>query len=80
MPGIKTPKTVKDNFYFKFSNAESYKDLTIKKNQLTKDLINLFNSNIWNLKEKAEALDEKTKLNTIIILTVSLMVFICLII
>jgi hypothetical protein len=61
MPGIKTPKTVKENFYFKFSNAESYKDLTIKKNQLTKDLINLYNNNTWNLKGKAEALDEKTK-------------------
>ena len=55
MPGIKTPKTVKENFYFKFSNAESYKDLTIKKNQLTKDLINLYNNNTWNLKGKAEA-------------------------
>ena len=62
MPGIKTPKKVKENFYFKFSNTDSYKDLTIKKNQTTKDLINIYNNNTWNLKEKAEALDEKTKI------------------
>ena len=54
-----TPDNVKQDFYFKFSNTNNYKDLTIKKNSITTNLKEIFNKNIWNLKTLAEQLEHK---------------------
>jgi len=54
-----TPENVKQDFYNKFSNISNYKELTIKKNNVTTNLKNLFNKNIWNLKGQAQELEKK---------------------
>lgn len=54
-----TPENVKQDFYNKYSNVSNYKDLTIKKNDVTNKLKELFNNNIWNLKQQAQELEKK---------------------
>jgi hypothetical protein len=54
-----TPENVKQDFYNKYSNVSNYKELTIKKNNVTTNLKNLFNKNIWNLKDQAQELEKK---------------------
>ena len=54
-----TPENVKQEFYNKYSSTSNYKDLTIKKNNTTTNLKNLFNKNIWNLKDQAQELEKK---------------------
>ena len=54
-----TPENVKQDFYNKFSNVSNYKELTIKKNNVTTNLKNIFNKNVWNLKDQAQELEKK---------------------
>jgi hypothetical protein len=54
-----TPENVKQEFYNKYSNVSNYNTLTIKKNKSTTDLKNIFNNNIWNLKDQAQELENK---------------------
>ena len=54
-----TPENVKQEFYNKYYNVSNYKELTIKKNNTTTNLKNLFNKNIWNLKDQAQELETK---------------------
>ena len=54
-----TPENVKQEFYNKYSNTSNYKDLIIKKTTTTTNLKNLFNKNIWNLKDQAQELEKK---------------------
>ena len=61
----KTPKIVKDTFYLTWSNPKNYNELTIKKNAITKQLENIYNSNIWNLKTQSEELNKKIEYNGI---------------
>ncbi len=51
-----TPENIKQDFYNKYSNVSNYKELTIKKNNVTTDLKNIFNKNVWNLKDQAQEL------------------------
>ena len=60
MSKSKAPKIVKDTFYLK-----NYNELTIKKNAITKQLENIYNSNIWNLKTQSEELNNKIEYNGI---------------
>ena len=59
MSKSKAPKIVKDTFYLTWSDSKNYNELTIKKNAITKQLENIYNSNIWNLKTQSEELDKK---------------------
>jgi hypothetical protein len=60
MPKSKfTPENVKQDFYNKYSNVSNYKELTIKKNNTTTNLKNIFNKNVWNLKDQAQELEKK---------------------
>ena len=61
MPSRFTPQNVKDDFYDKYQNPKNYKTLKIKVNKTTKDLKDIFNNNIWNLKDKALKLQQVTK-------------------
>ena len=54
-----TPENIKQEFYNKYSNVSNYNNLTIKKNKVTTDLKNIFNNNIWNLKDQAQELEKK---------------------
>ena len=54
-----TPENVKQEFYNKYSNVSNYKELTIKKNNTTTNLKNIFNNNVWNLKDQAQELGKK---------------------
>jgi len=54
-----TPDNIKQDFYFKFSDPKNYKDLTIKKTNITTNLKEIFNNNIWSLKTLAEELQNK---------------------
>ena len=54
-----TPENVKQEFYNKYSNISNYKELTIKKNTTTTNLKNIFNKNVWNLKDQAQELEKK---------------------
>ena len=54
-----TPENIKQDFYNKYSNVSNYNNLTIKKNKVTTDLKDIFNNNIWNLKEQAQELEKK---------------------
>ena len=54
-----TPENIKQDFYNKYSNVSNYNNLTIKKNKVTTDLKEIFNNNIWNLKEQAQELEKK---------------------
>ena len=54
-----TPENVKQEFYNKYSNVSNYKDLIIKKNNVTTNLKNIFNNNVWNLKDQAQELEKK---------------------
>ena len=54
-----TPENIKQEFYNKYSNVSNYNNLTIKKNKITTDLKNIFNNNIWNLKDQAQELEKK---------------------
>ena len=54
-----TPENVKQDFYNKYSNVSNYKELTIKKNNVTTDLKKLFNNNSWNLKDQVQELEKK---------------------
>ena len=40
-----TPENVKQEFYNKYSNTSNYKNLVIKKNNVTTNLKNIFNNN-----------------------------------
>ena len=42
----KLPQNVKDLFYLTYCNPSNYKDLTIKKNVITKQLEYIYNKNI----------------------------------
>jgi hypothetical protein len=53
-----TPENVKQDFYNKFSNVSNYKEVTIKKNNVTTNLKKIFNNNSWNLKEQAQELEK----------------------
>lgn len=57
------PIIVKNNFYDEYSKPDNYVFLTIKKNKITNQLINLYNNNILNLKNKAEALSNNIQHN-----------------
>jgi len=59
MPKNFTPENIKQDFYNKYSNVSNYKELTIKKNNVTMELKNLFNKNVWNLKDQAQELEKK---------------------
>ena len=65
MSKSKAPKIVKDTFYLTWSNPKNYNELTIKKNAITKQLENIYNSNIWNLKTQSEELNKKIEYNGI---------------
>ena len=54
-----TPENIKQEFYNKYSNTSNYKELGIKNNKITTDLKNIFNNNIWNLKDQAQELEKK---------------------
>ena len=54
-----TPDSIKQDFYFKFSDPKNYNDLIIKKNNITTNLKEIFNNNIWSLKTLAEELQTK---------------------
>ena len=54
-----TPENVKQEFYNKYSNVSNYKILIIKKNNVTTNLKNIFNNNVWNLKDQAQELEKK---------------------
>ena len=54
-----TPENIKQDFYNKYSNVSNYNNLTIKKNKVTTDLKDIFNNNVWNLKEQAQELEKK---------------------
>ncbi len=54
-----TPENVEQEFYNKYSNISNYEELTIKKNNITTNLTNLFDKNIWNLKDQAQELEKK---------------------
>ena len=54
-----TPDNIKQDFYFKFSDPKNYNDLIIKKNNITTNLKEIFNNNIWSLKTLAEELQTK---------------------
>ena len=53
------PQNIKDSFYFEFCKPSNYKDLSIKKNAINNKLENIYNNNIWNLKEQSEQLSKK---------------------
>jgi hypothetical protein len=55
----KMPQNIKDSFYFEFCKPSNYKDLSIKKNAINNKLENIYNNNIWNLKEQSEQLSKK---------------------
>ena len=55
----KLPKIIKDTFYLEWSKPSNYKDLVIKKNNVTKDLEQIYNNNIWNLKDQSAELSKK---------------------
>ena len=59
MSKSKAPKIVKDTFYLTWSDSKKYNELTIKKNTINKQLENIYNNNIWNLKTQSEELDKK---------------------
>ena len=61
MPSRFAPQNVKDDFYNKFQTPKNYKTLKIKVNKTTKDLKDIFNNNVWNLKDKALKLQQVTK-------------------
>ena len=61
MPSRFAPQNVKDDFYNKFKTPKNYKTLKIKVNKTTKDLKDIFNNNVWNLKDKALKLQQVTK-------------------
>ena len=54
-----TSENVKQEFYNKYSNTSNYKELVIKKNATTTNLKNIFNNNVWNLKDQAQELEKK---------------------
>ena len=55
----KLPKIIKDTIYLEWSKPKNYKDLVIKKNNVTKDLEQIYNNNIWNLKDQSAELSKK---------------------
>ena len=55
----KLPKIIKDTFFLEWSKPNNYKDLVIKKNNVTKDLEQIYNNNIWNLKDQSAELSKK---------------------
>jgi hypothetical protein len=55
----KSPTILKIHFILNWSKPSNYKDLSFKKNAITKQLENIFNNNIWNLKEQSEQLSKK---------------------
>ena len=44
-----TPENVKQDFYNKYSNVSNYKELTIKKNNVTTNLKKVFNNKLGNI-------------------------------
>ena len=54
-----TPDNIKQDFYLKYSDTKNYNDLAIKKNTTTTNLKEIFNNNIWSLKNLAEELEKK---------------------
>ena len=58
-----TPAIVRDDFFLTFSNPSNYNDLTIKNNNISKQLLEIYNNNIWNLKEQSIALNKKLEYN-----------------
>ncbi len=61
MPSRFAPQSFKDDFYKKFQDPKNYKTLIIKVNITTKDLKNIFDNNVWNLKDKASKFQQVTK-------------------
>ena len=56
------PETVKEIFYNTWQDPNNYKDLIIRNNSTTTKLKNIFNNNNWNLKELADDLEEKSRI------------------
>ena len=59
MSNKKVPQVVKDSFYLIYCNPKNYKELTIKTNIITKQLEQIYNNNIWDLKQQSEELSKK---------------------
>ena len=59
------PETDKDVFYNKWQQLNNYKKLKIKDNKTTNALKEIYNNNVWNLKQLAEELEEKTRVEHI---------------
>jgi len=60
-----TPAIVRDDFFLTFSNPSNYNDLTIKNNNISKQLKEIYNNNRWNLKDQSIALSQKIEYNKI---------------
>ncbi len=60
-----TPAIVRDVFFLTFSNPSNYNDLTIKNNNISKQLKEIYNNNRWNLKDQSIALSQKIEYNKI---------------
>ena len=56
------PESVKEIFYNTWQDPNNYKDLIIRNNSTTTKLKNIFNNNNWNLKELADDLEEKSRI------------------